>query len=81
MDRKARGQHAQRLLDDDVLQEAINGVLSYHQSVFMNPTATDEQVLAARDEVKALKSVMGRLRSFVADGKILEKKDQDRDND
>ena len=81
MDKKARAQHAERLINDNVLQEALNEVLIYHTSVFQDGTATDAEVLKARDMVKALNEVKGQLKSFIATGRILEKRDQDRGND
>ena len=81
MDKKARAQHAERLMEDDVLQNAFNVVLEYHTSVFTKRTATDAEVLEARRMVFALNEVKGQLGKFIGDGKILEKRDQDRDND
>ena len=80
MDKLARAQHAQRILDDDVVQEAFSVVLRYHTSVFEDATATDEKVLEARRMFHALNSVQKQLRSFVNDGKIIEK-GQDRASD
>ena len=81
MDSKARAQHAERLVKDDVLQMAVDGVLSYHKATFTRRDATDEEVLKARQEILALESVMARLRSFVTTGRITEQREQDRAND
>ena len=81
MDKKARAQHAERLVNDSVLQEAFNVVLEYHTSVFLNASATDDEVLKARDLAKALNEVKSQLKSFVATGKMIEKRVQDREND
>ena len=81
MDKKARAQHAERLINDTVLQDGFDVVLQYHTSVFQDGTATDAEVLKARDMVKALNEVKGQLKSFIATGRILEKRDQDRGND
>ena len=80
MDKRTKGQHAQRLLDDEVLQMAFDGVVSYHTRTFSDVGATDEQVLEARRDLMALKRVQGQLRKMVSDGKIVEK-DQDRGSD
>lgn len=81
MDIKAKGQHAQRLLDDEVLQNAFSVVKEYHTEAFSRASATDSEVLEARRMVLALEQIKGQLRAFVSDGRILEKKDQDRGND
>lgn len=81
MDSKARAQQAKHLLEDEVLQMAVDGVLSYHKSILTSRSATDEEVLQARQEFLALESVMARLRSFVSDGRITEKREQDRASD
>lgn len=74
MDKKARAQHAERLLADDVWQMAHSVVLEYHTSVFSKVSATDEQVLEARRMVLALEAINSQLRSFVGTGKIIEKR-------
>lgn len=81
LDKKARAQHAERLLNDDVLKSAFNVVLEYHTDVLTSSSATDEQVLEARREYLALKRVKSQLSSFVLDGKIIDKRNQDRGND
>ena len=73
MDKKARAQHAERLLSDTVLQEALNGVKEYHTGVFLGGTASDSEVLKSRDILKALNEATSQLKSFVATGKILER--------
>ena len=74
MDRSTRGKHAKRLMEDEVLQEAFNGVLEYHRAKFDNPTVTDEEILEARRLAMMVETVKGQLRSMIADGRIAEKK-------
>lgn len=82
MDKVARAQHAQNLLDDPVLTEAFNVILSHYQSAFRDVTATDDEVIDARRSYMALEMVKTQLRRYVVDGKIEEKKrDQHRVND
>lgn len=81
MEKKARAQHAERLLNDDVLQEAFSVVKEYHTERMMRANTADGDVLEARRDFLALERVIGQLRSFVSDGRILEKRDRDREND
>lgn len=81
MDKKARSQHAERLLSDDVLKSAFDVVSMRYQSVFTDPSATEEHVLEARRKVLALEQVKSQLRAYVGDGKMIEKRDQHRVND
>ena len=81
MDKRAKAQRAEALLNDDVLQEAFNGVLFYHTGVFTRVTATEAEVLEARRMVLALNEVKSQLRRYVSTGDILAKKDQDREHD
>lgn len=81
MDKKTRAQHAERLMNDDVLQSAFNVVLEYHTDVFTKRSATDAEVLEARRMVFALNEVKAQLGRFINDGKMIEKRDQDRGND
>ena len=81
MDKRERAQRAEALLKDDVLQSAFDGVLLYHTSVFDHVSATDDEVLKARRMVLALNEVKSQFHNYVATGKMLAKKDQDRAND
>jgi len=74
MDRSTRGKHAKRLMEDEVLQEAFNGVKEYHRAKFDNPSVTDEEVNEARRLAMMVETVKGQLRSMIADGRIAEKK-------
>ena len=81
MDKKTRADHAARLLSDEVLQEAFSVVKEYHTGVILRATTTDSDVLEARRDILALGRVIGQLRSFVSDGRMIDKKDQDRGSD
>lgn len=81
MNIKARAQHAERLLNDEILNVAFDMVSMRLQGVFKDTTATDDEVIEARRMFNALEQVRGQLRRFVVDGKILDKKDQHRVHD
>jgi hypothetical protein len=81
MDKREKAHRADALLKDDVLQDAFNGVLLYHNGVMTNVAATDEEVLKARRMVLALNEVKSQLSRYVKTGDILAKKDQDRGHD
>jgi hypothetical protein len=81
MDKREKAHRADALLKDEVLQDAFNGVLLYHNGVMTNVSATDEEVLKARRMILALNEVKGQLRRYVKTGDILAKKDQDREHD
>lgn len=80
MDAIAKGQHAKRLLADEILQEAFNVVKSNHVKVFEDAAATDDQVIEARRNLLALESIKRQLKNFEYDGKR-KQKDQDRGSD
>lgn len=81
MDKKDRARHASNLLNDEVLQEAFSVVKGYHTELILRATTTDSDVLEARRDILALERVIGQLRSFVSDGRMIDKKDQDRGSD
>jgi hypothetical protein len=81
MDKTARAKHAENLVNDDVLQEAFTVAYKRHCDIFTSKLATDGEVLEARRMAFAIKEVQGQLQSFIVDGKILDKRNQDRDND
>jgi hypothetical protein len=81
MDKLEKAHRADALLKDEVLQDAFNGVLLYHNGVMINVSATDEEVLKARRMILALNEVKGQLRRYAKTGDILAKKDQDREHD
>lgn len=81
MDKRARAQHAERLLADDVLAAAFDAVSERYQRVFRDASATPDDVLEARDMFFALEQVKATIRGFVTDGKILEAKGQHRVSD
>lgn len=78
IDKKNRAQHAENLLRDDVLQAAFEAVRKACLSTMTARGTTDEEALEARRDLFALDRVEGRLRSFVADGLLIEKRDRDR---
>lgn len=81
MDKKARADHAARLLEDEVLQAAFNGVKEYHTGTFLRVTATDDEVLEARRQIGVLEDIKRQLHNFVAEAKIEQRRDQDRGSD
>jgi hypothetical protein len=81
MDKIARANHAANLMADDVLQEAFTVAFRRHCDIFTNKLATDEEVLEARRMAFAVKEVQSQLQSFIVDGKIIEKRNQDRASD
>lgn len=81
MDRIARAQRATHLMEDDVLQEAFTVAYQRQCDIFTHKLATDGEVLEARRMAFAIKEVQSQLRAFITDGKITEKRNQDRVND
>lgn len=81
MNAKDRAQHAERLLADEVLQEAFSVVKEYHTERILRASTSDSEVLEDRRDILALERVKGQLRSFVSHGRMIEKKDQDRASD
>ena len=74
MDKVERAHQSKRLMDDDTLISAFDGVSSACVAVMSNHASTDEQVLEARRELLALNRVKSRLASFIADGRIEQKR-------
>jgi hypothetical protein len=77
-ERKQRAAHAENLLRDDVLKAAFEAVRQHCLSVMTNPAEGDEKVLQARRDLIATDRAENQLRSFVADGRLIDKKDRDR---
>ena len=81
MDKATRAQHAEHLMNDDVLRDAISVVYQRHCDTFANKLATDDEVIAARRMAFAVKEIESQLKSFISEGKIIEKRNQDREHD
>jgi hypothetical protein len=81
MDKTARAKHAESLVNDDVLQNAFSVAYQRHCGIFADKLATDEEVLEARRMAFAIKEVQSQLHAFIVEGKILEKRNQDREHD
>ena len=74
MDKVARAKHAEQLLRDDTLREALNAVYKGYQDTMLSQGVSDEMALEARRGYHALQQVETRLRSFIADGRIEDKR-------
>lgn len=69
----ARAQHAERLLQDDVLQEAFSMVERHYINTIINGNSSMDDVLDARQSILALKKVQTQLQTYVVDGKVEER--------
>ena len=81
MDKRERANQADRLLRDDTLREALNAVYTACKDTMLSQASDEAAVLEARKEYLALQKVEKRLRSYIADGRIAEKRDRDRGHD
>ena len=73
MDITQKASRARALLGDLVLREAIDGLRAEQIAVFTG-SATDEAALEARRMVRALDALEARLKSFVDDAAIFERR-------
>jgi hypothetical protein len=76
MDRKLRASQADRLLNDDVLQEALSVIKKSQIGVFTSPNSSQEDIMEASRMVRALGAIEDQLMSFVNDGKLLERQEK-----
>ena len=76
MDRKLRASQADRLLNDDVLQEALSVIKKSQIGVFTSPNSSQEDIMEASRMVRALGAIEDQLMSFVTDGKLLERQEK-----
>lgn len=81
MDKRERANQADRLLRDDTLREALNAVYDNCRDTMLSQASDETAVLEARKEYLALQRVEKRLHSYIADGRIAEKRDRDRGHD
>lgn len=81
MDKMERANQADRLLRDETLREALDAVYTACKDTMLSQGSDENAVLNARQEYLALQKVEKRLRSFIADGRIAEKRDRDRGHD
>lgn len=80
MDKVERANQADRLLRDDTFREALNAVYKAAMDTMLSHASSEHQVLEARREHMALEKVEKRLQSYIADGRMAEKRDRDRAN-
>ena len=69
-----RQQHAERLLADPTLREALDVLKNAQIAVFTSPTCEDAEILEARRMVRALDDLETQLRRFILDGKLAERR-------
>ena len=70
-DTEKRAARAKALLEDVTFKDALRVVKEYHTSVFLRPSATEDEVMEARRMVLALTEVANQLVSFVQDGEMI----------
>ena len=80
MDKIAQGQNAQRILEDDTFKNARDEVYNGIVERMTTTSATDDEVLAARRELLALRLIENRLVSYINTGRMEEKR-RDRNGD
>lgn len=66
MDSKLKYEQAKRLIRDDTFKEAFSVVKEYHKGRILEPSATDEDALAARRMVLALIEVEAQLKTWAS---------------
>lgn len=76
MDKKARAQNADRLLNDDTLLEAFSVVKQRCVGVFEYHSSTPDEILEAHRDLRALDALKSALSDFVIDGKVAEKREK-----
>ena len=81
MDKATRAQHAEHIMNDEVLQEGFTVAYQRQCDIFTHKLATKKEVLEARRMALAIREVQSQMRSFITEGKIIEKRNQDRAND
>lgn len=69
-------QHAERILKDEVLQDAFSVIEEEAIGVFKYPNASEEEVMEARGMVLALGALRRKLDAFIADGLIAERRNK-----
>lgn len=70
MDDTQKAEHAKRLLEDGLFNEAINVVKGYHTATFCRIDATEQEVMEARRMVLALEAVTKQLEVYILTGEI-----------
>jgi hypothetical protein len=76
MDKMTRAQVAETLLRDPVLLEAFNLVKQRQIEVFEYAKSSQEDIMEAHRMVRALVLLEDQLKTFVMDGKLLEKRNK-----
>jgi hypothetical protein len=72
MNAEQKKTHAERLLSDPTLREALDVIRDRSIGVFKHPMSSQDEIMEAHRMVRALDAFETQLVSFVADGKISE---------
>jgi len=72
MNAEQKKQHAERLISDPTLREALDVIRDKAVAVFKYPTSSQEEIMEAHRMVRALDALETQLVSFIVDGKISE---------
>ena len=74
MDVHVKAARAKQLLEDVVLKEALDVLLSEQIGVFESPSASQEEIMEAHRMVRSLSQLKAKLQSFVNDGRFLQRR-------
>ena len=74
MDTLLKSAKASALLSDPVLQEAFNVIKLQQVDVFKHQASSQEDIMEASRMVRALDAVEEQLKSFILNGKLLERR-------
>lgn len=74
MDTIVKSSKASALLSDPVLQEAFNVIKLQQVDVFKHHASSQEEIMEASRMVRALGAVEEQLKSFILNGKLLERR-------
>lgn len=74
MDVHVKASRAKQLLEDMVLKEALNVLLSEQIEVFESLNSSQEEIMEAHRMVRSLSRFKAQLQSFVNDGRFLERR-------
>jgi hypothetical protein len=77
MSAEQKKQHAERLLADPTLREALDMVRGKAIGVFKHPMSSQDEIMEAHRMVRALDALETQLVSFVVDGKISEHRNRE----
>ncbi len=74
MDTIVKSSKASALLSDPVLQEAFDVIKLQQVDVFKHHASSQEEIMEASRMVRALGAVEEQLKSFILNGKLLERR-------